>query len=138
MEVVGFIQVYVMEITQIYLRSEPSISYSLNFWSPPLTGLFKANFDTSFSAPNGDANAGMIIRNHERLIMGSCSYTLGRVGDSTMAEALVCLQANRFGEDLGLRALVVERDSLTIIKRINSVDEDRSAIGNIVKKIKKM
>ncbi|MBA0738202.1 hypothetical protein Gogos_011598, partial [Gossypium gossypioides] len=54
------------------------------------------------------ATAGIIIRNHEGLVMRACTYPLGRNGDPTTLEAKACLQAIIFGEEMGFRDLIAE------------------------------
>ncbi|MBA0731726.1 hypothetical protein Golax_023433 [Gossypium laxum] len=82
------------------------------------------------------AIAGIIIRNHEGLVMGSCAYPLGSTRDLTTAEAKSCLQAIIFGEKMSFRDLVVEGDALTVIKKLRLDSKDRSVIGNIIDEIK--
>ncbi|MFQ6627030.1 hypothetical protein Gotur_006415 [Gossypium turneri] len=72
------------------------------------------------------ATAGIIIKNHECFVMGACIYLLGRTGDSTTVEVKACLQAIIFGEEMGFRDLVVEGDTLIVIKKLKSDSADRS------------
>ncbi|MBA0753367.1 hypothetical protein Gogos_019853, partial [Gossypium gossypioides] len=51
---------------------------------------------------------GIIIKNHECLVMGACTYPLGRIGDPTTAKAKACLHVVIFGEEMGFRDLVVK------------------------------
>ncbi|MBA0817839.1 hypothetical protein Gohar_022234, partial [Gossypium harknessii] len=80
------------------------------------------------------ATAGIIIKNHECFVMGACIYLLGRTGDSTTVEVKACLQAVIFGEEMGFRDLVVEGDTLIVIKKLKSDSADRSMISNIINK----
>ncbi|MBA0669417.1 hypothetical protein Goklo_029308 [Gossypium klotzschianum] len=81
------------------------------------------------------ATAGVIIRNHEGFVIGACTYPLGRTGDLTTAETNVYLQAAIFGKEMGFRELVVEGDTLIVIKKLKSDSVDRSVIGNIINEI---
>lgn len=51
-------------------------------------------------------------------------------------EARACLQAVTVSEELGFRNLMVEGDSLIVIKKIQTVDGDRSSIAAIIQEIK--
>ncbi|MBA0844862.1 hypothetical protein Goarm_022736 [Gossypium armourianum] len=53
-----------------------------------------------------------------------------------MAEARACLKAVSFAKELGFRDVCVEGDTFTIIKKLESVNEDRSIIGTIVQEIR--
>ncbi|MBA0845997.1 hypothetical protein Goarm_022380, partial [Gossypium armourianum] len=59
------------------------------------------------------ATAGIIIRNHEVLVMGACTYPQGRNGDPTTSKVKTCLQVIIFGEEMGFRDLIAEGDALT-------------------------
>ncbi|MBA0549236.1 hypothetical protein Golob_020282 [Gossypium lobatum] len=50
-----------------------------------------------------------------------------------MAEARVCLQAIIMAEDIGFQDICIEEDALTIIRKLNSTDEDRLCISNLIK-----
>lgn len=104
---------------------------------PPKENQVKINFDAAFSTQNRSTSAGIIVRNHNCLVMGSCAYPLGRSEDSTMAEALACLQAVSFGADLEFQNIVVEGDLLSIIKKLNDIRHDRFVVENIMKVIKR-
>ncbi|MBA0788387.1 hypothetical protein Gotri_026130 [Gossypium trilobum] len=68
----------------------------------------KVNFNAIFFQQELKATTGIIIRNYEGLVMGSCTYPLGRTRDPTTTEANACLQAIIFGEEMRFRDLVVE------------------------------
>ncbi|MBA0711321.1 hypothetical protein Golax_010517 [Gossypium laxum] len=46
-----------------------------------------------------------------------------------MVEARVCLQALQFVEDLGFQRILVEGDALIVIRKMKSIEEDKSRIG---------
>ncbi|MFQ6637402.1 hypothetical protein Gotur_013390 [Gossypium turneri] len=58
------------------------------------------------------------------------------VADATTAEARACLQTVVVPEELGFRNLVVEGDSLATIKKIQTLEEDKSNITVIIKEIR--
>ncbi|MBA0570249.1 hypothetical protein Golob_003928, partial [Gossypium lobatum] len=51
--------------------------------------------------------------------MGACVYPVNNIRDSTTVEVVVCLQAVTFTEEMGFDDVVIEGDSLTIIKKLN-------------------
>ncbi|KAK8595413.1 hypothetical protein V6N13_016784 [Hibiscus sabdariffa] len=53
-----------------------------------------------------------------------------------MAEALACFQAIVFAKDAGFRRIVVEGDSLTVIKKVNCNILDKSIIAPIIHDVK--
>ncbi|KAK8600507.1 hypothetical protein V6N13_059707 [Hibiscus sabdariffa] len=55
--------------------------------------------------------------------------------DPEMAEVKACEQAILLARDLGFRKVIIEGDALNFISKLNSLMEDRSDIGAIVKNI---
>ncbi|XP_012472361.1 uncharacterized protein LOC105789534 [Gossypium raimondii] len=136
-EVVGFIRVYLQELEQVNSLTETRINPREEFWKPPKAEQVKANFDAAFSQQGMTTTAGIIIINHEGLVMGACTYPLRRTGDPTTIEAKARLQAIIFEEEMGFQDLVVEGDALTVIKKLKSDLVDRSMIDNIINEIQR-
>ncbi|KAK5774847.1 hypothetical protein PVK06_042709 [Gossypium arboreum] len=65
--------------------------------------------------------------------MGACTYPIDHILDPAMEKARACLQALQFAEDLGFRWILVEEDTLTIIRKIKSTKEDKSVIGMVIR-----
>ncbi|MFQ6651539.1 hypothetical protein Gotur_023825 [Gossypium turneri] len=68
--------------------------------------------------------------------MAACMYPWENISDPVMAEAKACLQAIIMAEDMGFQDICIEGDALTIIRKLNSAEEDRSCISNLIKEIK--
>ncbi|KAK8559023.1 hypothetical protein V6N13_098621 [Hibiscus sabdariffa] len=69
--------------------------------------------------------------------MIACTTPHYHVADAFVAEALACLQAIVFAKDLRFQRIVVEGDSLKIIKKVNCNILDKSIIAPIIHDIKK-
>lgn len=68
--------------------------------------------------------------------MGSCTHPRENVNDATITKAYACLQAVIFAKEIGFKEVDIERDLLTIVKKLVSHELDRSISGNIISKIK--
>ncbi|KAK8491089.1 hypothetical protein V6N11_013014 [Hibiscus sabdariffa] len=101
-------------------------------WQAPMESMVKVNFDATFDVQSKSSTSGVLCRNDEGLIM--LAYTLHHVhvSDAFMAEALSCLQAVILARDLGFSKIVVEGDSLTVIKKLCSVAADTSTIIPVI------
>ncbi|MBA0680076.1 hypothetical protein Goari_011801 [Gossypium aridum] len=63
-------------------------------------------------------------------MIGSRTVMNKNIPNPFAAEALACLQAIEMGIDMNLREMVVvEGDALTIVKKMHSMSDDRSANG---------
>ncbi|KAH1032212.1 hypothetical protein J1N35_044386 [Gossypium stocksii] len=68
--------------------------------------------------------------------MATCTYPWENISDPAMAEARACLQAITMAEEMGFQDICVEGDALTIICKLNSVEEDKSSISSLIQEIK--
>ncbi|KAK8527551.1 hypothetical protein V6N13_085373 [Hibiscus sabdariffa] len=64
--------------------------------------------------------------------MASCVVPRSNVLDALMAESLACLQAVRYAKELGFRRVIIDGDSLIVIKKINEGMHDRSIIAPVI------
>ncbi|GMJ09472.1 hypothetical protein HRI_004616400 [Hibiscus trionum] len=70
--------------------------------------------------------------------MAVCTIHHHHVADPFIAEAHASLQTVLFMRDLGFRRVIVEGDSLTVMKKVNGTAHDRSIISPIVQEIKEL
>ncbi|KAK8507581.1 hypothetical protein V6N11_074043 [Hibiscus sabdariffa] len=135
-ESVTFIEACIREQETLGRLLPKSIPMRESYWQAPPESAIKFNFDSTFNSRSGFATTGVIGRNNRGLIMAACSFPHRKVADVFAAEAYACKQALLFAKDLGFPRVIIEGDSLTIIKKINSDSADRSSIYPIVRDIK--
>ncbi|KAG8472839.1 hypothetical protein CXB51_034760 [Gossypium anomalum] len=133
---VSFIKAYYTETSNVETAIATNIMQNDNAWNPPTMNVVKANFDASFNRQDHSSVAGIIFRDSEGHILAACTYPNKFVADPTTTEARACLQAMIVAEELGFRRLVVEGDSSTVVKKVQSLEGDKSSIAVLVKEIK--
>ncbi|KAK8708169.1 hypothetical protein V6N13_059214 [Hibiscus sabdariffa] len=87
----------------------------------------------SYFVSLSDNNRRCYRENSHGLIMAACASH-----HSNVAEAIACKQAVQFAKELRFSNVVVEGDSLTMFKKINSCAPDRSVVASIVFDIKEL
>ncbi|XP_012448836.1 uncharacterized protein LOC105772032 [Gossypium raimondii] len=100
-------------------------------WRPPKSGVIKLNFDASFASNTNFFISAVLARDSVGQIMGACSYPLLDVANTFVAEARACEKALCFALDMGFRKVVLEGDSLKVIKKLNSNIVDRFVLSPI-------
>ncbi|MBA0869182.1 hypothetical protein Goshw_024265 [Gossypium schwendimanii] len=105
-------------------------------WRPPKSGIIKLNFDASFENNSNFSISAVLARDSEGLIMGACTYPIVDVADAFVAKARACERALYFARDMGFRKVVVEGDSLTVIKKLKTNFTDRSILSPISQHIR--
>ncbi|KAH1047688.1 hypothetical protein J1N35_038472 [Gossypium stocksii] len=106
-------------------------------WEPPNNDTIKINFDAFFNQISRRSVSGIIARNKEGLIMAACTYPWENIPDPMMADASAYLQAIIMVEYMGFQDICIEGDALTIMNKLNSKEEDKSCICNLIKEIKR-
>ncbi|MBA0701679.1 hypothetical protein Goari_022091, partial [Gossypium aridum] len=130
-ELVGFIQSYGQDLSFIKTKYLTTGMQRNGLWRPPKPGIIKLNFDASFASNSNFSISAVLARDSEGLIMGACTYSLEDVVDAFVAEARACERALYFARDMGFRKVVLEGDSLTVIKKLKTNITDRSVLNPI-------
>ncbi|KAL4366662.1 hypothetical protein GQ457_05G023520 [Hibiscus cannabinus] len=131
----AFIGAHIAELNVIATLRLPSTTLLPSSWSPPALGIIKFNFDTSFILSKKEAFSGVIARNSSGLIMAACILAHVATDDAFIAEARACEAVLNFAIELGFKAIHVEGDSLTVIKKLISPKNDKSIIRPIISDI---
>ncbi|KAL4278726.1 hypothetical protein GQ457_03G026240 [Hibiscus cannabinus] len=119
--------------------SHPSATRSVSEarWSPPPTDHVKVNFDASYFSISRESVSGVLIRDVNGLVLAARAYSHLNVPNPEVAEALACDQAVLFASSLGFRRVIVEGDSSSIIKKVQSSSLDKSYSFAMIVNIKR-
>ncbi|KAL4333615.1 hypothetical protein GQ457_07G012700 [Hibiscus cannabinus] len=107
-------------------------------WTTPVENEIKCNFDSAYVALSRESSSGVICCDSARFIMVSAIIPHRHVADVFVAEAFSCLQAVIFAKDLRFAKVVIEGDSLTVIKKVCATTSDSSLLGPIIHAIKEV
>ncbi|KAK8626275.1 hypothetical protein V6N13_133926 [Hibiscus sabdariffa] len=105
-------------------------------WQAPPENVYKFNFDTSYNSQYRSATSGVIGRDRTGEVMVSCVVSHNNVLNELMTESLACLQTVCYAKELGFKRVIIEGDSLIVIKKLNEGMLDRSTIAPIIHDIR--
>lgn len=103
-----------------------------NVWCPPPHPFFKMNFDVAIFKERGRLGFGAVIWNEHGEVMAALSAIGPSVSGSEEAETLACRKAMVFAVDAGFTELIIEGDSINVMKALSSSSLDLSIVGNVV------
>ncbi|MBA0864647.1 hypothetical protein Goshw_004927, partial [Gossypium schwendimanii] len=86
-------------------------------WKPLCESIIKINFDGAFDVYQARSVFGVVARNSSGEMLASMVVCHKAIPSLFATEAHACYQALRLGVRLGLDSIVIEGDSLTIIKK---------------------
>ncbi|GMJ02408.1 hypothetical protein like AT4G29090 [Hibiscus trionum] len=137
-DVITWVKSYLLELGIISARMQHRQSVDMKPWSPPPPNSVKLNFDASFKTSDRVACLGLVIRDEEGFILGAQCLLLNHVSSNFAAEAWAAKKGIELAIDLRLRNLVIEGDSLTVIKKLRSKGPDSSNISVIMADAKQL
>ncbi|TXG53049.1 hypothetical protein EZV62_022218 [Acer yangbiense] len=101
-------------------------------WSPPALDSFKINCRAITDFVNKRFCIGIVVRNHEGIVLSSCSLYHDCGVDFVSANVVAILKAFQFGKNCGLLQFCVESDVSNVVNLINLGIPVNSSYGNIV------
>ncbi|MBA0742271.1 hypothetical protein Gogos_015344 [Gossypium gossypioides] len=99
-------------------------------WSPSKQPFVKINYDTAFRAYSLKSCSSIIVKYTNGIVLSTKVVINKYVPSIFTAEALACLQAVNVGLDIGPEKMIVEGDLLTVVKKLQSEQQD----GLVLKK----
>ncbi|KAK2656966.1 hypothetical protein Ddye_010018 [Dipteronia dyeriana] len=101
-------------------------------WAPLVLGSFKINCLAISDFGNRRTGSGIVIRNHDGLVMSSCSLFLDNWLEFLAANSIVILKGLKFCKWCGLHTFCVEYDVANVVSMINNGSHLNSICGNII------
>ncbi|GMI75965.1 hypothetical protein like AT2G13980 [Hibiscus trionum] len=92
----------------------------------------KVNFDAVFIQNSRESFSGVVCRDGEGFVVAAGILQHHNVGDAFVAEAMAYLQAVQLVREAGFLNIIVEGDSLTVIRKLRTSIKDSSITGPIV------
>jgi ribonuclease HI len=107
-------------------------------WQLPAPGTLKVNVDAGFSSISGEGTTGLVIRNHEGvLIRGQAIWYNGAASVLSM-EALAVRDGVQLASDIGLSRIEVETDASVVVMLWKDRANGRSEIAPILLEIEEI
>ena len=107
-------------------------------WEPPPANFVKINFDGAVFFKDKFSGVGAVIRDENGLVLGSCSKHLPQAYSAVEVEALAAATALALAEDLGMQRVILEGDSLVIIKALREEEQFFSPVGLLLEDVRKL
>ncbi|KAH1128655.1 hypothetical protein J1N35_000033 [Gossypium stocksii] len=98
-------------------------------WDVPVGSRVKINFDAAYNRHRKESYSGLVVRNEKAEVICSKSVRNANIPSVFAAEAMACVQALDLVIYIGLKDVIVEGDSQTVIKKLQEEGDDRSEIA---------
>ncbi|KAH1097585.1 hypothetical protein J1N35_014506 [Gossypium stocksii] len=134
-EITGFVNKYITEITDDIEKNSVRLTKNIGWRFPPET-FVKINFDGAYNGRQNLAASGIVVKDEEGRVLLSHSKIHQEIPSVFAAEVVACWEAVKVGVEKKWRHIIIEGDSLAIIKKCKSNSQDRLLIGAFIHDIK--
>ncbi|XP_042972982.1 uncharacterized protein LOC122304783 [Carya illinoinensis] len=107
-------------------------------WIGPPPNVFKANWDAVIDKGNSKLGIGVVIRDSDGLFVVTLCSSMDLDTDPLLGEAVVARRATSFCAELGLNDIILEGDSLAMVKAVQHREDSWSSSGIIIRDVKLM
>nr|XP_023920968.1 uncharacterized protein LOC112032440 [Quercus suber] len=101
-------------------------------WKPPPPGVFKVNVDGALFSKTKQAGVGVLVRDEEGNVIAALARKLECPLGALAMEAKALEIGVSFVEEVGLRDVVFEGDSLLVINAVQGINEAEASVRNII------
>ena len=114
----------------------PPLPHGPSLWRPPHLDCYKVNVDGAVFKDRGHCGIGVVVRNDKRQIMGALSELFPYPLSALEIEAKAAEFGTTFAQVLGLREIILEGDSQTVMAAIANHDSGPIQVQNLIAGIK--
>ncbi|MBA0616697.1 hypothetical protein Godav_026196, partial [Gossypium davidsonii] len=102
------------------------LTWKFRRWSHPPSEFVKINFGGAYDGQHYQSTLGIMARNDDGIVLLSCSEIHQGVASAFAAEAIACRKAVQIGIEKQWPTIIIEVDSLAIIKKCKNKSQNRS------------
>ncbi|KAA3488532.1 non-ltr retroelement reverse transcriptase [Gossypium australe] len=136
-EIAGFFHRYIKELEGIRTINQNSSKRAVE-WKTPSEQILKINFDASFEERSKESASGVVVRDCDGSVLLTSTDLHTGVDSSFVAEALACRRATQTALEMNSQEVIIEGDSLSIIKKCNNRVLDKSQVSSYIHDIQGM
>ncbi|KAA3486789.1 reverse transcriptase [Gossypium australe] len=107
-------------------------------WRHPPGQEIKINFDGAFDERSKSSASGVVVRNSSGRVLISRTTIHRGITSAFAAEAVACCQATQIALDMNIENIIIEGDSLSVIKKCKNINQDKSLIGPFIHDIHRL
>jgi ribonuclease HI len=137
-KVLAYIQMIATHLYKPPISHRRETNSSVLRWSPPPFRTVLINVDAAICSESRRMGVGVVIRDHNGQCLAACSEYITEVTSPEFAEALALRRAVSFAQDEGFGRIIINSDCLSVVNRVNALEQDRSLIGPVIHDIKNL
>ena len=124
-----FIATLLEELAGLKAMTQLARPRRMTGWKRPDLGWVKVNSDAGFCSGDCTGIAGVVIRDHDGLVLAAAARWLDDVPDALTAEALAAKEGRELAAELGYQRVILESDCQSLRSLLRDPSSRRSVIG---------
>lgn len=121
-----------MQENDVISFKKPTSKTPLMVWKTPPENMVRINFNAVFGKHRSRFATGLVIKDDKGGVVTSKSLLHDQINSPFATEATACSHAVKLGMELGLLAVEIEGDALTVFRKCQSHVVDKSKIGAFI------
>ncbi|MBA0841494.1 hypothetical protein Goarm_003982, partial [Gossypium armourianum] len=113
----------------------PKAPITVKKWRKPPDRMININFDAAYDGRQKRSTVGIVVRDSEGSALLSCSEIHHRITSVFIAEAVACRKAIQTGIGMKWASIIIESDSLSIIRKCKKKNPDESWVSAYINDI---
>ena len=109
---------------------------SRSHWTNPPVNFVKVNLDGAIFPEENKSGVGVVDRDDKGLVLGSCTKHLAQPYSAVEVEAMAAATALEFASKLGVRRVILEGDSLVVMKALHEDEQSLSPTGLLLEDVR--
>ena len=105
-------------------------------WKTPPPSSFKVNYDGTVCSSSNCSGIGVVIRDHDGLVIASLAQNLSQAYKSVEIEAMVATRAIEFLAEVGVDRVVIEGDLSVVTEALRSNNAGLASYGLLIEDAK--
>ncbi|KAA3490135.1 reverse transcriptase [Gossypium australe] len=130
-EIVRFIHGYIKELDATKTVNQSTFTDAVK-WKSPSGQKVKINFDGAFDARSKLSASGVVVRDRFGFVLLASIELHKGVVSAFVAEAIACRRAAEVALVINRKEVIIEVDTLSIIKKCNTKGFDKSQVGSYI------
>jgi hypothetical protein len=88
-------------------------------WKKPLTCMFKVNLDAAVDKTQGRNVIGIVVQDHEGVVMVACSLQKALFADVAVVEELAAIHVVKLCREMSFFDIILKGNALQVVKAVN-------------------
>ena len=115
------------------LSGGPVLPISYVHWTPPVSGFYKLNVDTTSPIEGDKWGIDAVVRDNEGVVVDGSSWRVFSLPDSEVTKVLAMRKGLKFAKDMSFLNLIAKSNASNVVLALNAHQQSPNYVGSIIR-----